>query len=361
MPVLPVCLMEPLWDQFSALLPERPRVSPTHPLGCHRQRIPDRVVFEHVIAALVHGSGCERIASPGCSDGTIRRRLKEWAAAGLSEQVHALALRAYDRMIGLELDDLAVDGCITKAPGGGEVAGRSPVDRGKQGMKRSVGTDGGGIPLHLVAAGANRHDAPLLEPTLAGLEKLDRLPDRPTVHLDRAFDSQPTRALLDALGFDAAIARKGVPAPVQAGARWVVEIILTQLTKARVEAAFGGRHHVADLHLVVSHHDPVNQQLDQRAPLLEGGRLQVLAEPRADLRHGREDPGGVQQPLPLREELPLPRGQLGHSVGEPLLPLLERGQVQHPGQVRVEQPFLLPLQALVRGPDAGVLLLNGLR
>ena len=125
MPVLPVCLLEPLWDQVSALLPERPLVSPTHPLGCHRPRIPERVVFEHVIAALVHGSGYERIASVGCSEGTIRRRLKEWAAAGLSEQVHTLALEAYDRMIGLELDDLAVDGCVTKAPSGGEVAGRS--------------------------------------------------------------------------------------------------------------------------------------------------------------------------------------------------------------------------------------------
>ncbi len=223
MPVLPVCLLEPRWVQFAALLPERPVVSPTHPLGCHRRRIPDRVVFEHVLAALVHGSGYERIASPGCSDATIRRRLKEWAALGLSEQVHALALRAYDRMIGLELDDLAVDGCVTKAPGGGEVAGRSPVDRGKQGLKRSVLTEGAGLPLHLVSAGANRHDSPLLEPTLAGLDKLDRLPDEPTVHLDRGYDSRATRALLAALGFDGAIARKGVPAPVQAGARWVVE------------------------------------------------------------------------------------------------------------------------------------------
>ena len=223
MPVLPVCLLEPLWDQFSALLPERPRVSPSHPLGCHRPRIDDRVVFEHVLAALVHGSGYERIASAGCSDATIRRRLKEWAAAGLSEQVHTLALQAYDRMLGLDLDDLAVDGCITKAPGGGEVAGRSPVDRGKGGLKRSVLTEGTGLPLHLVAAGANRHDAPLLEPTLDGLDKLDRLPDRPTVHLDRAYDSRRTRALLDALGLDGAIARKGIPAPVQAGARWVVE------------------------------------------------------------------------------------------------------------------------------------------
>jgi hypothetical protein len=222
-PVLPVCLFEPLWDQFSALLPERPRFSPTHPLGCHRERIPDRVVFEHVIAALVHGSGYERIASTGCSDGTIRRRVKEWAAAGLSEQVHTLALQAYDRMIGLDLEDLAVDGCITKAPSGGEVAGRSPVDRGKRGLKRSLVTDGTGIPLHVVSAGANRHDSPLLAPTLAGLDKLDRLPEAVTVHLDRGYDSSLTRALLDALGFDGAIARKGVPAPIQAGSRWVVE------------------------------------------------------------------------------------------------------------------------------------------
>src|SRR3954466_3551625 len=115
-------------------------------------------------------------------------------------------------MLGLELEDLAVDGCITKAPGGGEVAGRSPVDRGRGGRKRSVVTEGTGLPLHLVAAGANRHDAKLLEPTLGGLAKLDWLPDDVTVHLDRAYDSGPARALLDALGFDGDSARKGVPA-----------------------------------------------------------------------------------------------------------------------------------------------------
>ena len=223
MPIVPVCLLEPLWEQFAVLLPERPSVAPTHPLGCHRPRVSDRVVFDHVIAALVHGSGYERIASPGCSDATIRRRLQEWAAVGLSEQVHTLALRAYDRMLGLDLADLAVDGCLTKAPSGGEVAGRSPVDRGKQGLKRSLVTDGGGIPLHVVSAGANRHDAPLLEPTLAGLDRLDRLPDDLTVHLDHGYDGSPSRTLLDEFGFEGAIARKGVPAPIQAGSRWVVE------------------------------------------------------------------------------------------------------------------------------------------
>ena len=268
MPVLPVCLFEPLWVQFSALLPERPRFSPTHPLGCHRERIADRVVFEHVIAALVHGSGYERIASTGCSEGTIRRRVKEWAAAGVSEQVHALALTAYDRMIGLDLDDLAVDGCITKAPSGGEVAGRSPVDRGKQGLKRSVVTDGHGIPLHLVTAGANRHDAPLLASTLAGLDKLDGLPEEVTVHLDRGYDGQPTRALLDALGLNGAIARKGVPAPIQAGARWVVERTHQWMNGyGKLRRCTETRQGVVDFYLFLAAALVVLRQLIQRARL----------------------------------------------------------------------------------------------
>ena len=95
MPAVPVSLLEPVWQQFAALLPDRPVVVPTHPLGCHRRRVPDRTVFEHVVAALVHGSGYERIASPGCSDRTIRRRVAEWAAAGLAETLHVLTLAQY--------------------------------------------------------------------------------------------------------------------------------------------------------------------------------------------------------------------------------------------------------------------------
>ena len=141
MPVVPSCLLEPVWGEFCALTGgERPAFDPAHPLGCHRRRISDRVVFEHVVAALVHGSGYERIASTGCSDRTIRRRLKDWAERGIGQQVHALALRAYDQIIGLDLGDVAVDGCMTKAPCGGPLAGPSPVDRRKGGLKRSVAT-----------------------------------------------------------------------------------------------------------------------------------------------------------------------------------------------------------------------------
>ena len=82
-------------------------------------------------------------------------------ASGHRRALHAAALRAYDQIIGLDLGDVAVDGCLTKAPCGGERAGPSPVDRRKGGLKRSVASDGHGIPLGIASAGANRHDSPL--------------------------------------------------------------------------------------------------------------------------------------------------------------------------------------------------------
>jgi hypothetical protein len=95
--------------------------------------------------------------------------------------------------VGLVLEEIAIDGCITKAQGGGECAGRSPVDRGKQGMKRSSMVDGYGIPLDRVLAAPSRHDSPLLAATLDKLGDLGPLPDDIRVHLDAGYDSQVTR------------------------------------------------------------------------------------------------------------------------------------------------------------------------
>jgi hypothetical protein len=212
-----------MWEPFAVFLPDRPRVSPTRPLGCHRQRVPDRVDFDRVVDALVHGFGSERIAMPGYSDRTIRRRLGELAAAGLAEMLQQVVPRQYDRVIGLDLTEVAVDGFLTNAPSGGEVAGESPVDRGKQGLKRSVLVDGNGIPLSLVVGGANRHDGPLLAETVQGLDVRGPIPSGTTVHLDRGYDSQQTRRVLDDLGLQGQISVNDVPAPVQAGKRWVVE------------------------------------------------------------------------------------------------------------------------------------------
>ena len=223
MPALPVSLIEPLWAQFAALLPVHPDVDPTHPLGCHRRRIPDRVVFEHVSAALVYSAGYERIASPGCSARTIRHRVHAWAEAGLMPHLHALVLAQDDRLIGLDLRHVCVDGGITKAPGGGEVAGRSPVDRGKQGRKRSLLTDAAGVPLSVVAAGANCPDSRLLGETLTGLRTLGPLPPHLPVHLDRGYRWASVQAVLAERGCVGVLPATGAPTAGSVGERWVVE------------------------------------------------------------------------------------------------------------------------------------------
>ena len=138
--------------------------------------------------------------------------------------MRGIVLEAYDRYIGLELSEVAVDGCITKAPCGGEKAGRSPVDRGKRGIKRSTAVDAKGIPIGGVTAPANRHDSPLLVPTLDHTsESVGALPDGASVHLDRGYDSELTRERLEDRGLLAEIPQKGNPAPLVATKRWVVQ------------------------------------------------------------------------------------------------------------------------------------------
>ena len=87
MPALPPYLIEPIWKQFEDLLPER-RID--HPLGCHRSRVPERVVFEKLVQVLVFGCAYHRIADASCSESTLRRRRDEWIELGLMERLRQM-------------------------------------------------------------------------------------------------------------------------------------------------------------------------------------------------------------------------------------------------------------------------------
>jgi transposase len=115
-PALPSSILEPLWVQVAAVLPTH---QDTHPLGCHRPGIPDRVIDTR-IQQLVFGCGSRRIADHTCSATTLRRRRDEWIRAGMAEQLRLAVLAADDRMPGLELKQLAVATCTTTAPCGGQ-------------------------------------------------------------------------------------------------------------------------------------------------------------------------------------------------------------------------------------------------
>ena len=160
-------VMDAMWAAAEPLLPVR---GGDHPLGCHNPRIPDRVCFEGILIRLVTGCSwvtAERLIAHRASDTTLRARRDEWVDAGVFDALADEALRAYDRIVGLDLSEAAVDGSIHKAPCGGDGTGKSPVDRGKLGWKWSLLTDRNGIPVSWAADGANRNDITLFEPTVA--------------------------------------------------------------------------------------------------------------------------------------------------------------------------------------------------
>ena len=224
MPALPSWLLDPLWDQFAALLPDRPVYVPAHPLGCHRPRIADRIVFDKLIQVLRFGCSYASIADCTCSATTIRDRRDEWIEAGIFAQLKQIARESYDRIVGLVLEDIAVDGCITKAPGGGECAGRSPGRPGQtghetlapgRGLRHPAGPGAGrGEPARLPAAGPHPGQARRPRPAARGHHRAPRRRLRLAEDPRRARRTRPDRARSPT---------KATRRPIQAGQRWHVE------------------------------------------------------------------------------------------------------------------------------------------
>src|SRR5215207_8491942 len=100
---------------------------------------------------------------------TVHDRYQEWERLGFFEELWRAGLLEYDELEGIEWEWQAIDGAMTKSPLGRGATGKNPTDRAKMGTKRSMLTDGAGIPLAVAVEGANRHDSRLLVATLDGL------------------------------------------------------------------------------------------------------------------------------------------------------------------------------------------------
>lgn len=218
---------------FAAIEPLLPVPAETHPLGCHRPRIPDRDCFKVMLVRLVTGCSwvdAEWLCGNVVSDTTARARRDEWVRTGVFDRLMEEAVSAYDKIVGLDLSEVAVDGSLHKSPAGGEGTGKNPTDRAKLGWKWSILTERNGIPIGVAIDGANRNDSVLLAPTLDAARASGLLADVETIWLDRGYDSDATRERLIERGIaDAVIAKKrrrGAtgPTPNQPmGLRWPVE------------------------------------------------------------------------------------------------------------------------------------------
>jgi transposase len=219
---------------WAGIAPLVPVPAETHPLGCHRPRCSDRDCFAVMLVRLATGCSwedAERLCGYKVSDATARERRDEWVEAGVFDTIANEAIGAYDRVIGLDLSDVAVDSSLHKAPAGGEGTGPNPTDRAKLGWKWSILTDLAGIPVGWAIDGANRNDSILLAPTLDNAADRGLLTDIETIWLDRGYDSDATRTrLAERFIADAVIAKKRKPKTTSAkatnlpmGLRWPVE------------------------------------------------------------------------------------------------------------------------------------------
>jgi putative transposase len=178
-------------------------------------------------------TGCQWKALPRTlgAPSTVYDRFREWEQAGVFETLWQEGLCEYDVKKGIDWKWQCVDGCMTKAPLGGEAVGPNPTDRAKSGTKRSLLTEGAGMPLAVAVDGANRHDKMLLEATLNR-----PMADRPDPHkvrqnlcLDKGYDYPDIRKLADDLGYVAHIKTRGEETvakktvPKYRARRWVVE------------------------------------------------------------------------------------------------------------------------------------------
>jgi hypothetical protein len=102
---------------WAAIAPRLPVVVDEHPLGCHRRRLADRDCFEAILFGLVAGCSWDVAGRLGKgSETTLRRRRSEWLEAGVFDGLVDESLAGYDRIIGLDLSEVAVDGSQHKAP-----------------------------------------------------------------------------------------------------------------------------------------------------------------------------------------------------------------------------------------------------
>lgn len=225
----------PIFDTITALAP----APNPHPLGCHRRRVPNRIILVGLLWRLVTGASwetIEQLLDRQVSDTTLRARRDEWIQAGVFEMLLAQAMNAYEKLIGINFHQLMIDGSNQLAPCGGAGTGLDYKHPGRQGYKWCIAVDPNGAVVALEIDAANRNDYKMLFPLLDQLAERDQLCDGARVYADRGFNYSSTATVLRSFyGIEHFIApprqphgrrtKRSLPGP-----RWIVEAVNAWLT-----------------------------------------------------------------------------------------------------------------------------------
>lgn len=203
-------ISDELWKVLQPLLPVHVN---THRFGGGRPCVPDRECADAIFYVLRTGCQWQVLDQTElCAHSTAHDRFQEWVKAEVFLKLWQVGVEQFEELGGIDWDWLSMDGAMTKAPLGGEKTGPNPTDRGKSGVKRSVLTEGHGVPIGVTIEGANRHDMKLVRPTIKSIVVERPVPteERPQgMCLDKGYDYDEVRAILREFGFTAHIRARG--------------------------------------------------------------------------------------------------------------------------------------------------------
>ncbi len=172
-------LSDAVWERAQPLLPP-PK---PHPKGGRPPR-DDRQMLGAILYVLRTGLQWNALPREIGASTTVYDRFRVWERDGFFARLWAAGLSEFDELVGIDWQWQSLDGAMTKAPfaraatADTEGFGHNPTDRGKHGTKRSTLSEGHGLPVAVVVAGANVHDLKLAAPTLDALVVERPMPTR---------------------------------------------------------------------------------------------------------------------------------------------------------------------------------------
>jgi transposase len=179
----------------------------------------DRPSIGHLAPFLREGTPWRGLSATmdQASGSTLRRCLSRCAATGRLAKGHALpaAMRRGN-------PDPILDSCSGRAKRGGDRTGPNPTDRGKQGTKDPIATDGDGVPVACIATAANLNDTLAFERLFpAAFAVMARIR---TGFADKGYDAEDHRDLCRRFDIEPQIHKRGRPRGSGSGQRrWPVE------------------------------------------------------------------------------------------------------------------------------------------
>ncbi|WP_321965202.1 IS5 family transposase [Paraburkholderia sp. J7] len=231
-------LDDELWALIEPLLPP-PKLRRTRYPG--RKPLDNRAVLTGILFVLQTGLRWDLLPREmGCGSGmSCWRRLRDWQAAGVWEQLHEVLLARLRAADQIDWSRVIVDSSSIRAVGSGPKTGPNPTDRARPGSKHHLITEAQGVPLAVILTGANRNDVTQLQALVEAIPPIRGKRGKPlskprVVQGDRGYDHDKYRCPLHAAGIATEIARRGQPHGSGLGkTRWVVERTISWLHNFR--------------------------------------------------------------------------------------------------------------------------------